>query len=275
MHVSTEARGNRAQTDNHNSLADAADPAESPVLSRRDHPPRRGRRMPGTTAPARTPPRAAAVLAALGTGLGMAMTVLYAGVIADRVDRRLLMIFLQSIMGVLALVLAILTLGGWIAAELAARNTRRLASLTLVCSAGIHVKGVPQVDTFLLSDEQQVRAMYDDQKFADETLKRLQEPGLEDVLLKNRATTAKLIWQPRAYDPHLAKWLHRIDVPTLLLWGANDKLFPKDYAFAFQKLIPGSSVAVIPDCGHIPQVEQRQAFVKALEGFLETKRAAA
>ena len=60
MHVSTEAHGNRAQTDNHNSLADAADPAESPVRSRRDHPPRRGRRMPGTTAPARTPPRAAA-----------------------------------------------------------------------------------------------------------------------------------------------------------------------------------------------------------------------
>ena len=87
MHVSTEARGNRAQTDNHNSLADAADPAESPVLSRRDHPPRRGRRMPGTTAPARTPPRAAAVLAALGTGLGMAMTVLCAGAIADRYGR--------------------------------------------------------------------------------------------------------------------------------------------------------------------------------------------
>lgn len=167
------------------------------------------------------------------------------------------------------------SLGGWIAAELAARNTRRLASLTLVCSAGIHVKGVPQVDTFLLNDEQQIRAMYHDQKFADETLKRLQEPGLEDVLLKNRTTTAKLIWQPRGYDPHLAKWLHRIDVPTLLLWGASDTLFPKDYAFAFHKLIPGSSVAVIPDCGHIPQVEQRGAFVAALEGFLARKRAAA
>ncbi len=124
MHVSIEAHGNRAQTDNHNSLADAADPAESPVRSRRDHPPRRGRRMPGTTAPARTPPRAAAVLTALvltaaicnltlagatvalpqiatdfnasqttlnlialGTGLGMAMTVLYAGAIADRYGR--------------------------------------------------------------------------------------------------------------------------------------------------------------------------------------------
>ena len=41
------------------------------------------------------------------------------------------------------------SLGGWIAAELAARNTSRLASLTLVAAAGIHVKGVAQVDSFL------------------------------------------------------------------------------------------------------------------------------
>ena len=167
------------------------------------------------------------------------------------------------------------SLGGWIAAELAARNTRRLASLTLVCSAGIHVKGVAQIDTFLSNDEQRVRDMFYDQKYADQMLKHAQDPALEDTHLKNRTTTAKLIWQPRAYDPHLHKWLHRIDVPTLLLWGANDKLFPKDYAFAFQKLITGSQVAVIPDCGHIPQVEQRPAFVAALEGFLEKKRAAA
>ncbi len=48
------------------------------------------------------------------------------------------------------------SLGGWIAAELAARNTRRLASLTLVAAAGIHVKGVEQVDPFLLGDEQRI-----------------------------------------------------------------------------------------------------------------------
>ena len=60
--------------------------------------------------------------------------------------------------------------------------------------------------------------------------------------MKNRVTTAKLFWQPRGYDPHLHKWLHRIDVPTLLVWGADDRLFPKDYAFAYQRLIPGSKV---------------------------------
>jgi pimeloyl-ACP methyl ester carboxylesterase len=167
------------------------------------------------------------------------------------------------------------SLGGWIAAELAARNTSRLASLTLVAAAGIHVKGVAQVDSFLRNDEQRVRDFFHDPKRADEMLKHLARPELEDVNLKNRTTTAKLIWQPRGYDPHLHKWLHRIDVPTLLIWGDDDRLFPKDYAFAYQRLIPGAKVAIIPECGHLPQAEQRQAFVAALEGFFDTMKVAA
>jgi pimeloyl-ACP methyl ester carboxylesterase len=167
------------------------------------------------------------------------------------------------------------SLGGWIAAELAVRNTRRLASLTLVGAAGIHVKGVEQIDSFLRTDEQRIRDFFHDPRRADEMLERLLRPELEDIGLKNRTTTAKLVWQPRGYDPHLHKWLHRIDVPTLLVWGANDRLFPKDYAFAYQRLIAGSKVAIIPDCGHLPQVEQRQAFVAALEGFLDGMRVAA
>ena len=81
--------------------------------------------------------------------------------------------------------------------------------------------------------------------------------------------------RPRGYDPHLHKWLHRIDVPTLLVWGANDRMFPPDYAHAYQRLIAGSKVAIVPDCGHLPQIEQRQSFVAALEGFLDSKKVAA
>jgi pimeloyl-ACP methyl ester carboxylesterase len=167
------------------------------------------------------------------------------------------------------------SLGGWIAAELAVRSTSRLASLTLVAAAGIHVKGVEQIDPFLRTDEQRIRDFFHDPKRADEMAARLLRPEMEDINLKNRTITAKLVWQPRGYDPHLHKWLHRINVPTLVLWGANDRLFPKDYAFAFQRLIPGSSVTIIPDCGHVPQIEQRAAFVAALEGFLEKKKVAA
>ena len=167
------------------------------------------------------------------------------------------------------------SLGGWIAAELAVRNTSRLASLTLAGAAGIHVKGVAQVDPFLLGDEQRILAMFHDPSRAKKTAEHMLRPEHEDINLKNRTTTAKLVWQPRSYDPHLHKWLHRIDVPTMLIWGANDRLFPKDYALAYQRLIPNSKVAIIPDCGHLPQVEKPQEFAAALEGFLEGRRAAA
>lgn len=166
-------------------------------------------------------------------------------------------------------------LGGWIAAELAVRNSRRLASLTLVGAAGVCVKDVEQIDPFLRTDEQSICDLFHDPKGAEEMLQRLKRPELEDIALKNQTTTAKLIWQPRGYDPHLHKWLHRIEVPTLLVWGANDRLYPQDYALAYQRLIPGSKVVIIPDCGHLPHVEQRQAFVAALEGFLEGMRVAA
>ena len=154
------------------------------------------------------------------------------------------------------------SLGGWIAAELAVRNTSRLASLTLVAAAGIHVTGVEQIDPFLRTDEQRIRDFFHDPKRADDMVQRLLRPEFEDANLKNRTTTARLVWQPRGYNPHLHKWLHRIDVPTLLVWGANDRMFPPEYAHAYQRLIPGSKVVIIPDCGHVPQIEQRQALCR-------------
>jgi pimeloyl-ACP methyl ester carboxylesterase len=168
-----------------------------------------------------------------------------------------------------------LSLGGWVAAELAVRDTRRLASLTLADAAGIHVDGVAQVDTFLRTDEQRIRDFFHDQKHADEMIARIARPELEDVAMKNRIATAKLSWQPRGYDPHLHKWLHRIDVPTLLVWGAQDRLFPKDYAFAYQRLIPGSKAVIVPECGHVPHLEKPEVFVSELAGFIDGMRVAA
>jgi pimeloyl-ACP methyl ester carboxylesterase len=166
-------------------------------------------------------------------------------------------------------------LGGWIAADLAVRNTRRLASLTLVGAPGIHLKGVGQIDPFLRNDEQRIRDSFHDPARAEPMLARLRRPEFEDIGLKNLTTTARLIWQPRAYDPHLHKWLHRIDVPTLLIWGAHDRLVPPDYAAAWQKLIPHAKLVIVPDCGHLPHVEQPQPYAAAIAGFLNGMRAAA
>jgi pimeloyl-ACP methyl ester carboxylesterase len=166
-------------------------------------------------------------------------------------------------------------LGGWIAADLAVRDPRRLASLTLVSAAGINVPGVAQIDPFLRTDEQRIRDLFHDPARADEMVRRVLRPETEDRNLRNQTTTARLTWQPRGYDPHLAKWLHRIKLPTLLVWGAADKLLPPAYASAWQKLIPASHVVIFPDCGHLPHVERRSDFVGALKTFFDRKRVAA
>jgi pimeloyl-ACP methyl ester carboxylesterase len=164
------------------------------------------------------------------------------------------------------------SLGGWIAAEIAVRSTQHLASLTLCAAAGVHVPGVKQMDTFLCTDEQRLRDFFYDPKKAEPMIARVLNADLEDVALKNRTTTAKLVWQPRDHDPHLHKWLHRIDVPTLLIWGDTDRLFPQECALAYEKAIPGAKLVIIPKCGHVPQIEQPDAFVAALESFIGARR---
>src|SRR5712692_8744399 len=90
-----------------------------------------------------------------------------------------------------------ISLGGWVAAELAVRDTSRLASLTLVGAAGLHVNGVNQIDPFLRTDEQRIRDFFHDQARADEMIEKWLAPEHADVAMKNRVTTAKLSWQPR------------------------------------------------------------------------------
>jgi pimeloyl-ACP methyl ester carboxylesterase len=162
--------------------------------------------------------------------------------------------------------------GGWIAAELAVRSTQHLASLTLTGSAGLYVPGVAQFDSYLNSEELRLRNFFYDSTKAKEMIARVLNPQTEDIALKNRATVAKISWQPRSHDPHLHKWLHRIDVPTLLVWGDTDRMFPKEHALAYQESIPDAKLVIIPKCGHVPQIEQPDAFVAALESFIGAQR---
>lgn len=164
------------------------------------------------------------------------------------------------------------SLGGWLAAEIAVRSTEKLQSLVLSAAAGIHVKGLSKGDFFLWSREEGARNLFHDQKLAEQMLAQPVSEEQQMAEAKNRLTTAKLGWQPRLYNPHLYKWLHRIDVPTLLLWGDDDKVIPPGYGPAFQKLIPGSKLEVIKNCGHLPQVEHTDEFVDKIAAFAKESR---
>lgn len=157
------------------------------------------------------------------------------------------------------------SLGGWIAAELAIRNTARLASLTLVCAVGIVADGVPLDDTFRMSAEENARRFYADPARARARVEALAKADLRTVV-RNRSAVVRLGY-PHFANPELAKWLHRIDVPTLLVWGENDGLVPVRFGQAYAGLIPSSKLVIIPAAGHAPFEEQPDAFLAAFRGF--------
>ncbi len=68
---------------------------------------------------------------------------------------------------------------------------------------------------------------------------------------------------------NLAKELPKIQKPTLLIWGAQDTVTPPSVAQDFHKLINGSELHFINECGHAPMMEQSQKFNELLDTFLE------
>jgi pimeloyl-ACP methyl ester carboxylesterase len=79
--------------------------------------------------------------------------------------------------------------------------------------------------------------------------------------------TGKFVWP--IPDKGLRKRLHRIDVPTLIVWGEEDRLVPVGHAAEFGNAIAGSQVEVIPGSGHIPQVEQTEQTLAVVREFLD------
>ena len=164
------------------------------------------------------------------------------------------------------------SLGGWVAAEMAVRSTARLASLTLIGAVGITIGGITAngetiPDTFRMPDDENLRRYYADPERAARRARRSRpRPGRsrgDGVVAKNRATVTRLAYRPRFHNPGLAKWLHRIDVPTLLIWGEADRIVPPSFGEAYRALIPGSRLVVLPDAGHAPFDEQKDAFLAA------------
>ena len=158
------------------------------------------------------------------------------------------------------------SLGGWIAAELAVRNDTRLKTLTLVGAVGIPAGGEPIDDIFRMSVEENLRRFYADPERA---ARRLGDMAKLDAMLyaKNRSTVTRLAYRPRFFNPGLAKWLHRITVPTLLIYGDKDGLVPPRFGEAYHAAIPGSQLVVMKDAGHAPFDEQKDAFLAAFRGF--------
>ena len=82
------------------------------------------------------------------------------------------------------------------------------------------------------------------------------------IFASDRIAHGLYTWEPYMHNPKLPYRLHRIDIPTLLIWGEADQVVKPSYGEAFRDLIPGSRLVIIPNSGHSPHVEQPSAFIK-------------
>jgi pimeloyl-ACP methyl ester carboxylesterase len=163
--------------------------------------------------------------------------------------------------------------GGWIAAEMATMASHRLDSLVLIDPVGIKVEG--WIYPFLFGmDLMDVVGLVFRNPVAALALAPA-DMSLDTIVEMYRQSTAvaRVAWNPYLYDPLLRRRLARITTPTLLAWGAYDRLAPLVCAEAWRKEIPGATLRVFDDSGHVPHIEQPDAVAAAVAEFCGSREA--
>lgn len=159
------------------------------------------------------------------------------------------------------------SMGGWMAMEMAIRSTARIGTLTLISSGGLRLKGLPSPDIFAMDREQALPLFFHDPATLARALKHQPSPEEELLVARNLTTAARLAWHPRFFNPKLRKWLHRINVPTHIIWGDSDRIQAPAYAAELNRAIAGSEVTMVPDAGHMMHMEKPDVIAAAVAGF--------
>ncbi len=157
------------------------------------------------------------------------------------------------------------SIGGWIAAEVALRAADRVAQLVLLDAAGLDSADHPVADYFSMTLDQVF-----DISFAHPDRYRIDPAALtseqQAVAAGNRAALEVYGGRSMA-DPGLDARLAGITTPTLVVWGEADRMVTPAYGQEFAAAIPGATFRVLPDAGHLPQIEAPEALLALLAGF--------
>jgi pimeloyl-ACP methyl ester carboxylesterase len=171
-------------------------------------------------------------------------------------------------------VVAGVSLGGWIAAEMAVKSTERISALVLANAVGIkpgdrETRDI--ADIYAITDKQLAELVWADPARMAPNPKTLPESDLI-AMARSRESTGRYAWSPYMHDPKLKGRLHRIRIPTLVLWGAADRVAKVEYGRSYAAAIEAARFETIEGAGHFPHLEQPQAFARAVADFIQTRR---
>lgn len=163
------------------------------------------------------------------------------------------------------------SLGGWIAAEMACMEPKRFSALVLIDPIGLRPRG-QHPDYFMLTPTEMAECVYATPRMRSEMTAMMADLENDQEVfaryLRNRAALAHLAWNPYQHDPKLASRLRRVTATTAIVWGAQDRLVPVETLDAWLDALPQATAHVIEDAGHLPHLEQTGAFLEAISSVL-------
>ena len=163
------------------------------------------------------------------------------------------------------------SIGGWAAAEMAAMSPRSIDRLVLVAPVGLKPESGEILDVFYYPPAQLLAMTVHDPKTIpewDDLFGRPPSPAELAIAVRNREMTARLTWKPYMHNPRLARFLPRVTNPTLIVWGREDRVVPVACGEQYRQLLPNATLSVFERCGHLPPIEQPDAFARLVVDFL-------
>jgi len=161
------------------------------------------------------------------------------------------------------------SMGGMIAAEMAAIAPNDVSRLALICPAGLWLADHPIPDLFTIMPYEMPGYLFHDPAAGAKMMTaglNMDDPKfLQDYLVRNArqlGMAGKLLFP--IPERGLSHRMYRIKARTTIIWGESDKLIPPVYGRAFQSGIPHSTLVTVPKAGHMVTLENPAAIAEVV-----------
>lgn len=159
------------------------------------------------------------------------------------------------------------SVGGWIASAMALRDiAQRISGLVLLNSVGIQVDGhpIPDVST-LTPDELAALSFHNPAAF------RIDPSTItpEEIAARRANTQTLYVYDSERLggDPKLQRRLRYVKIPVLVVWGESDRVADLAYGRVYAQSFPNARFEIIPQAGHLPQIEQPERLLDLVRKF--------
>jgi pimeloyl-ACP methyl ester carboxylesterase len=160
--------------------------------------------------------------------------------------------------------------GGWIAAQMTLMCSDRLRSLTLIDPAGVRPEHDEIFDVFVARWRDVIERGFVDAQTSLEYQRIYGDAPIQDyggIREAGRTMSMRMCFKPYMYNAALPGMLPKIDVPTLVIHGRDDRIIPLECATLYQRAIPNASLHVLDNCGHFAHLDRPEEVAAIVSEF--------